>query len=280
MRIRVQNELLLLNILVILLILIITLFPSNVLRIILGLAFLLFFPGYTLVSALFPKGSSLDSIERVALSFGLSVIISPLTGFILNYTPWGIKLYPILISLTIFILITSVIAWHQRRRLVEEERFTISFNLSLPPWKTQRSLDRILSAILITVILGVTATLGYAIATPKASEKFTEFYILGLEGKSIDYPTKLKVGEEGKVIVGIINREHERVSYQVEVKINGKRNNQVEPPELGHNEEWEEIVSFTPDKAADNQKVEFLLYKNGESQPYLKPLHLWIGVNE
>lgn len=280
MRIRVHNELLLLNILVILFILVITLFPSNVLRIILGLAFLLFFPGYTLVSALFPKGSSLDGIERVALSFGLSMAIGPLTGFILNYTPLGIRIYPILISLSVFIFATSVIAWHRRRRLAEEERFTISFNLSLFPWKAQRSLDKVLSAILIAVILGVTTTLGYVIATPKASEKFTEFYILGLEGKSIDYPAKLKVGEEGEVIVGIINREQEIVSYRVEVRINGIRNNQVELLELGHDEKWEEIVSFTPDRAADSQKVEFLLYKNGESEPSLKPLHLWIGVKE
>lgn len=280
MRIRVQNELLLLNILVILLILVITLFPSNVLRIILGLAFLLFFPGYTLVSALFPKRSSLDGMERVALSFGLSVVIGPLIGFILNYTPLGIKLYPILISLTVFIFATSAIAWQQRRRLTEEERFTISFNLSLPFWRAQRSLDKVLSAILIIVILGVMAATGYVMATPKASEKFTEFYILGLDGKSIDYPTKLKVGEEGKVIVGIINREQERVSYRVEVRINGVSNNQLEPPELEHSEEWEEIVSFTPDKVADNQKVEFVLYKDGGSEPYLKPLHLWISVTE
>jgi len=280
MRIRVQNELLLLNILVILLILIITFFPSSVLRIILGLPFLLFFPGYTLVSALFPRRSSLDSIERVALSFGLSVVVAPLTGFILNYTPWGIRIYPILVSLTIFILATSVIAWHRRRRLAEEERPTISFNLGLPPWKAQRSLDKILSAILIAVILGVTATLGYVISTPKVGEKFTEFYILGLEGKSVDYPQELKVREEGRVMVGIINREHEIVSYRVEVRINGVKNNQVGPLELGHDEEWEEIVSFTPDRAADSQKVEFLLYKNGESEPYLKPLHLWIGVKE
>ena len=279
MRIRLQNELVLVNILAILLIIVITFFPSNVLRIILGLPFLLFFPGYTLVVALFPKKNALDGIERLALSFGLSIAVVPLIGLILNYTPWGVRLYPILISLTIFIIITSVIVWYRRRRLAWVERFTVSFNFSLPPWRGQSFIDNILSIILIVAILGAIGTLGYVIATPKVEEKFTEFYVLGLEGKTIDYFTELSVGEEERVIVGIINREHETVDYRVEVKIDGVRGNQTGPLELGHDERWEEIVSFTPDRAGDSQKVEFLLYKNGKSEPYLK-LYLWINVKE
>jgi len=30
-----------------------------------------------------------DGIERVALSFGLSIAIVPLIGLVLNFTPWG-----------------------------------------------------------------------------------------------------------------------------------------------------------------------------------------------
>lgn len=60
--------------------------------------------------------------------------------------------------------------------------------------------------------------LGYIIATPQAGERFTEFYILGLEGRAERYPTQLMVGEEGKVRVGIIDREHETASYWVEVR--------------------------------------------------------------
>jgi uncharacterized membrane protein len=74
--------------------------PSNVLRIIIGLPFVLFFPGYALVAALFPKKGDLGSIERVAFSFGLSIAVTVLVGLILNCTPWGISLYPILLALT------------------------------------------------------------------------------------------------------------------------------------------------------------------------------------
>ena len=280
MRIRLKNELLLVNILVILLIIIITFFPSNILRIILGLPLVLFFPGYTLVAALFPRRNALGGIERMTLSFGLSIAVVPLIGLILNYTPWGIRLYPILISLTIFIVVTSIVACYRQRRLAEVERLAVSFNLRLPPWRGQSLIDKILSIILIVVILGTIGTLGYVIATPKVGEKFTEFYVLGLEGKATDYPSELKVEEEGEVIVGIINREHEVVSYRVEVRIDGEKNNEVEPIVLEHDEKWEEIVFFTPHRAGDSQKVEFLLYKNGRSEPYLTPLYLWVNVTE
>lgn len=280
MRIRLQNELLLLNILAILLIIVITLFPSNVLRIILGLPYVLFFPGYTLVVALFPRKEVLDGIERVALSFGLSIAIVSLIGLVLNYTPWGIRLYPILVCLTIFIIATSAVAWYRRRRLPQDEAFTVSLNLSLFSWKGQSLVDKVLSIVLTVVILGAIGTLGYVIATPKVGEKFTEFYILGLEGKAENYPKKVAVEKEQMVTVGIVNREYEPVTYRLQVRIDGVINNEVGPLLLGHGEKWEKPVGFTPHKVGDNQKVEFLLYRGGDSTPYQEPLHLWVLVKE
>jgi hypothetical protein len=75
--------------------------PLVAIRWILGSVFVLFIPGYVTVEALFPKSRDLDGIERVALSVGLSLALVPLVGLLLNYTPWGIRLTPILISLTI-----------------------------------------------------------------------------------------------------------------------------------------------------------------------------------
>ncbi len=265
---KASKELLLVNILAILLIIVITFFPSNVLRVTLGLPLMLFFPGYTSIAVLFPKKSALDGIERLALSFGLSIAVVPLTGLVLNYTPWGIRLYPILISLTIFLIITSVIPWYWRHKLAEAERFAISFNLSLPLWRGQNTADKVLSIVLIAAILGAIGTVGYVIATPKIGEKFTEFYVLGLEGKAMDYPREMAVGEEPRVIVGIVNREHETVSYQVEMKMDGVKNNRVELLVLGQDEKWEKEVSFTPNRIGDKQQVEFLLYRRGQTEVY------------
>jgi len=122
MRIGTRNELILLNLLVIVLIAVFNLFPSNILRIILGAPFLLFFPGYALVTALFIKKEELDGIERVLLSLVMSIVIILLLGLILNYTPWGIRPEPVLYSTALFIFITSVIAWLRRGQLFRLEK--------------------------------------------------------------------------------------------------------------------------------------------------------------
>lgn len=72
------------------------------LRYVLGGFFVLFLPGFMLLSALYPRSGELDALERVALSIGLSLAIVPLIGLVLNYTPWGIRLEPIMISMTLF----------------------------------------------------------------------------------------------------------------------------------------------------------------------------------
>jgi len=190
MHIKLKNELILINILSAILIFVIYVPDIQALRIALGLPFILFFPGYTLIAALFPKKTDLDPIERVALSFGLSIAVVPLIGLALNYV-WSIRLTPILTSLTIFIAAMSAIAWYRRRGITEEEKLNIAVNISLPKGENTTKLDKALSVILVIAIIGAIGTLGYVIAKPKVGERFTEFYILGPNGKAEGYPTKL-----------------------------------------------------------------------------------------
>ncbi len=140
--------------------------------------------------------------------------------------------------------------------------------------------DKLLTVTLVIIALGGLGMLGYIIATPKVGETFTEFYLLGPEGKATDYPEELKVGEEGRIIVGIVNYEQREVSYRVEVVINNKKSYDIGPIVLANEEKWEAKVGFVPEVAGENQKVEFMLYKDGEFEPYLGPLHLWIDVSE
>lgn len=72
------------------------------LRYALGGVFLLFLPGAMMLAALYSKEGELGELERVVLSIGLSLAVVPLVGLALNYTPWGITLAPIMVSLAIF----------------------------------------------------------------------------------------------------------------------------------------------------------------------------------
>ena len=92
-------------------------YPLTYLRTILGAIFIFWLPGYALIRTLFlanatTKGSSknLGTIERIALSIGTSLALVPITGLILNYTPWGIRLTPIVLSLFALILVFATAA--------------------------------------------------------------------------------------------------------------------------------------------------------------------------
>ena len=94
-------------------------YPIVYIRYVLGSIFVLWLPGFTLIKALFPSKKEMDTIERAALSIGLSLAIVPIVGLLLNYTPWGIRLTPITISLlalTITFATTALIREHQTKR--------------------------------------------------------------------------------------------------------------------------------------------------------------------
>lgn len=276
MKIKLKNEFIPIVVISLVLILIITLADFQTLRVILGLPFVLFFPGYTLIAALFPRSDDLDGIERVALSFGLSIAVVPLIGLALNYTPWGIRLYPILVSLTAFILAMSALGWYRRSRLPEENRFTIRLEVDFK-WSEQSRLDKVLSVLLVGAILFAVGTLYYVITTPKVGEKFTEFYVLGPGGMAEGYPRELKAGEEGHVILGVVNHEYQKINYRVEIRMDGHLKQSIQPVALDHEEKWEKPVTFSVSSPHDNLKVEFWLFREGDREPYRK-LHLWVDV--
>jgi len=254
-------------------------FTAGPLRITLGLLFLTFFSGYTLLSALFPKRDDLGGIERLALSFGLSIAVVPLIGLILNYTPWGIKLYPVLISVTFFIIVTLAVAWYRQRKLPATDRFSVTFKANLSRLLGMAKLDKALSISLAVAIVVVLGCLSYVIAMPKQGEKFTEFYILNIEGKAEGYPKQVILGDPVEIVIGVINHEYHSASYRVGITIDGIENSEVSLGTLAHEERCEERVSFIPQVAGEKQKVEFYLYKNGEAKPYFEdPLHLYVDI--
>ncbi len=129
----------------------------------------------------------------------------------------------------------------------------------------------------------------FALEMPSLADKVGTEYGFGIEGFNefqvgdiLEFfiPTDATVGEERTVIVGIVNYDYETVSYRVEVRIDGVKNNEVKGITLEHGERWEDEVSFTPEVAGREQKVELLLYKKGEVLPCFEPLRLWIDVKE
>jgi uncharacterized membrane protein len=70
-----------------------------------------------------------DNIERIALSLGMSIALVPIIGLLLNYTPWGIRLTPIVLSLLALTLIfatTAIAREHQTKTKMQAYPITKS----------------------------------------------------------------------------------------------------------------------------------------------------------
>nr|WP_277552416.1 DUF1616 domain-containing protein [Halobaculum sp. YSMS11] len=293
------------------------------LRVVFGLAFVLFVPGYALISALFPEAGELpeedadtdsgerapagiDGIERVALSFGTSIAIVPLIGLVLNFTPFGIRLAPIVISVGGITLLFVAVAAQRRRALPASEQFQVPYETWLadarvellePDTRTDAALNVLLA---VSVIIAVSAV-GYAVAVPQQGESFTEFYLLteGDDGELVadDYPTEYTRGETGSLVVGVTNQEHESAQYTVLVQLQRVEvaNNSTTVLEesrlnrwqvqLAHNETWRLQHSVTPEMSGDRLRLAYLLYKGSPpAEPTVdnayRELHLWINVSD
>jgi uncharacterized membrane protein len=217
-------------------------FPlDNTLRIIFGLPFILFIPGYVLVFALFPAKKTdrgIDTLERIVLSFGLSIAIVPLIGLALNYTPWGIRLEPILFSVFFFILIIGLVGIYRWKKTDPEERFIIPPMIRFP--KEENKVDKVLTIILIIAIIIVIASLIYVITMPKTGETFTEFYLLGPTGKAEGYPRNLTINQTATVTIGLANHEQHVMDYSIEIWLINQTttNTQTRENQTQYNQMW------------------------------------------
>lgn len=280
---------------------------ESFLRVLFGIPVVLFIPGYALIAALFPGRKDIDTIERVALSFGLSIAVVPLTGLALNYTPWGIRLDPMVISLSLLTIGLTLIALYRRALLPPEERFVVPLDTvrrslvqEFFPKESSRT-DRILSVILLVAILAAVTTTVFVIVVPKEGEKFTEFFILGEKQKAADYPSQLLVGENASMFIGIGNHEYRNISYTVEtwlvdMNFDEKTNTSTivkmdrisrTTTDLAHNQTRILPYTFSAGKTGYN-RVEFLLF-NGTApddkvqgmqriNASYRDLHLWITI--
>jgi uncharacterized membrane protein len=280
---------------------------GSFLRVLFGIPMILFIPGYALIAALFPGALDIDGIERTALSFGLSIAVVPLTALALNYTPWGIRLDPVVISLSILTIGLCLTAQYRRARLLPEERFVLpldtirqSLAREFFPRETSR-LDRILSVLLLIAIVAAVTTTIFVIVVPKEGEKFTEFFILGEKGKAADYPSRLLVGDNASLFIGIGNHEYRNLTYTVEtylvnMSFDEKTNtssllamdrlDRFTVP-LSHNQTSTLPYTFVPERTGYN-RIEFLLFNESVpdervrgmdriNQSY-RDLNLWVTI--
>ena len=261
-------------------VLVVLLLPSlEALRIVVGLPFVLFLPGYCLVAALYPRRNDLEGLERLALSFGLSMAVVPLIGLALNYSPWGIHLEPILAFVALFIVLAAAVAACRRWQLPAGEAFGVASDVQLPPWPQAGLINGSLALALVASLAGLGIVAYFASTSRGGSERFTEFYLLDSGRKADAYPSLVKTGEQATAVLGLVNHEGEDTAYHIAVRLDGENADDIDGLVLGDGEGWEKTVALLPTRVGNDQKAEFLLYKDGGNEPY-RSLHLWLDVEE
>ena len=256
---------------------------------------ILFAPGYVMTAALFPAKGKLDWIERIGFSIGLSITVVPLLGLLLNFTPWGIRFAPIIVTISLFTAGAGVVAYWRRMRLLPEQRLSATLDLAMPAWQGYSFRDKGLTSALVASIVVAGGALAYVVLTPRPGQTFTEFYILGPGGNASGYPSVLNVSQPGTVIVGIADHESASVNYTVRVDLVGVRivynatsgfNETVVVNRttwstfdvtLADGQNWTQPYTFRINYTGP-WKVQFLLFKDGDYSSAYRELHLYVRV--
>lgn len=297
------------------------------LRIVFGLVFVLFLPGYTFVAALFPERPTSSSVnmtdtgetyedhtcpdrgignaERGILSFSISIALNFFIGIVLNFTPWGLRLVPILAGISVTTVLLAAVATVRRWSVPSKRRFRVQYKRWLR--NTQSALvhpsarsDAVLNVVLIISVIVATGMFMYAAMAPLNTGEFSEFYLLGEDEtgdpEMIDSPINSTDAREN-VIIGIENHEHQTLDYTVVIEIQRVdiRNNTTIVLEdrtldtfqvqLSHDEK--RIIRFPvgPVRSGDQYRLVFLLYIQSPpeeltTETAYRDVYLWLDGSD
>ena len=282
-----------------------------------GVVAVLFAPGYALVAALYPdrkRGSptdrlpdplNTDALERVAMAVGLSVALTPLASLVLDFTPWQLNPFPVLVTLAALTSVVALVAIGRRVALTPEDRFAFSVRRAVSNVRSwvfvtpDTRTDVALNAMLVVGLLLTVSAVGYATVTVEPGESFTEFSLMtrteGGEFMADDYPDTFVAGETKPVVVGIGNHEGESRQYTVVVELQRVTDNGTTVVETQRLQRFQtrvaddrtvrSRVSLTPRMTGENLRLAFLLYRgappeNPTVENAYRENHLWVEVNQ
>lgn len=292
-------------------------------RSLIGFPLLFFVPGYVLIAALFPgeegraklpdgvgtptRSATSDSRrigwrERLALSFGLSVVLLPLLGLALSVVGLGYDTLTIVTATSLVSALGLVPAAVYRLREPPGKR------LRLPSDRWSRSLDAgvfgaddrtaAVNAVVAAVVLVAAAGLGYAMVAPNTAESFTSAALLTTDGEgelvASGYPETIDEGG-AELTLQLENEEGTTTDYTVIAELQevqtGETTTRIRQreevtrlsPQLAPGETWTREHTVTPEMAGEDLRLIYYVYK-GEppaepsTETAYRHLSIWVDV--
>lgn len=274
-----------------------------------------FLPGYTVIAMLFPRRrlgadespgtlaervEQLDAFDRIALSVATGLVVTPLLGIALDFTPWSLREGPTMATIAGFVVVTATVAAVRRWRLPSDRRYDPSRR-----WRRVIAETDLLSAqalvtglVVLAVLVAAAGVLG-VVATDQQGERFTEFAVLSSADGQVaasSYPDAVTAGEEVSVLLEIANHEGSQQTYTVVPRLENVTRFDDQTAVVGHERfeavtrtvEAGERVQFEhavrPTMTGEDLRLTFLLYRG---DPPEKPrtsnayrwTHIWVDVD-
>lgn len=297
---------------------------ATALRVPLGFAFVCLVPGYVVVAALFPeryradgaddedsrvsplrgtaRSTGVTGAERVLLSVVLSLVVVPVIAYTWNFTAEGIRLAPVLLSVSGFTIAVAVFATLRRSRLPDD--VTARPGVSDSPEEVGVAANgggspRLVNAVLVLALVFFAATAGFAVLELSPDEQYSEFYLLSADGETFagaGEPPVVTPGDQQTVDVVVENHEGQPTEYTVVVvgqTLAGSGNDSAvrSQTELDRftvaadqNETVVRDYTFTAPPGGDQSRVVWLLYP-GETPETVSTasaanhVYLWVASN-
>ena len=255
----------------------------------LALCLVILVPGYLTVLFLFPAFSDIDLYKRIFLCLGFSAFLAGLVSLVLWLTPRGLhpaSLATILSLLAIFLAAISCIRGptpSRKRGFVSRSRSKKSLRStkSFPSMRGAGIRDKrkaLLLALAAVCIIGAIA-LAVSMNLVSSSEGSTTLEVSWPKEALESQIAPLETGRELVVQARIINHEESSANYTLKLVLNNSAL-EVRDLNVGQNETWQGRLGFMLVGGPGQQRLDLLLFKEGDySKPYREE-HIGIDITE
>jgi len=195
---------------------------GNLIRILVSIPMLILFPGYILVSILWPKKEGLAETERIGLSIGLSLVVVAIIGLAINYFPYTLSQVPIVSMLLGFIIAGSILIFILRGKIPDDEMYVMDISAS-----RLLGSDKNLAVNMITILLAIAVISITLFYVGDNSESYTNFYILDDEEMMVNYTSVAFVNESIGFIAVVESHQENTTIYSLNTTLEDMNGNNV-----------------------------------------------------
>lgn len=209
---------------------------ATVIRAPLALALIAVLPGYAITRAVRMRDAGFPA--HLLLVLGISVAITGLSGFILNWTPWGLQTRSWAVLLAGITVVAAMIALLRRGP-------RLAAQVSVRRERTWRAPQTALLLMAVCVVVAA-ATVSYLGATHQPRKGFTQLWMV----------PEQSVGPDA-LRLGISSQETNATRYRLDLRIEGQVVQEWSVPTLQPRQQWQTIVVLP----AGATTVEATLYR-------------------